>query len=233
MRIAICDDEEIFAKAMEKELRSFFADKEQELQLLYFQTGEALLAAMDAEKPDLLFMDIQLGEEDGVELVRRIRKQNDSLPVIFLTNMESRVLDGYEVKAFYFLFKKEYQQKLPIIMERYLKEYYYANQLVIKDHGSVQNVLIKDIYWVEADKRNTMIHTEKSVLCDAKPIGTFYKQLPEWLFIEAYHCLYVNLDHISRVDADSLLLDDGEAVPVSRRNRKEVMAAVMRRMAVK
>lgn len=232
MKIVICDDEEMVARAIEKELRTFFDNRGQEVTISYFPNGDTLISSLASDKPDLLFMDIQLGKEDGVELVRSIRKQNDSLPVIFLTNMESRVLDGYEVKAFYFLFKKEYQQKLPVIMERYMREYYDTNQLAIRDHGSMQNVFIRDIYWVEADRRNTAIHTEKSILCDGRPIGTFCGQLPEWLFIEAYHCLYVNLDHISRVDSDSLLLDNGETIPVSRRNRKEVMAAVMRRMAV-
>ena len=50
------------------------------------------------------------------------------------------------------------------------------------------------------------------------------------MFVEVYHCLYVNVDHISRVDADSLVLDNEETVPVSRRKRKSVVSSVMKRL---
>lgn len=233
MRIAICDDEEMFARAMEKELIRIFAKKGLELQTVCVECRETLFAAMEKMSFDLLFMDIQLGADDGVELVREIRRQHDDLPVIFLTNMEHRVLDGYEVKAFYFLFKKEYQQKLPELMDRFLREYCFLNRITVKYHGSVRTVSVKDILWVESMQRLTLLHTTQEILYDAKAIGNFCQQLPEWLFVEAYHCLYVNLDHVSRVDTDSILMDNGDTVPISRRQRKTVLTAVMRRVAEK
>ena len=232
MRIVICDDENSVAEAIKQELDIFFGNRQIPVQLMCYHSGDALLAAMKEHSFDLLFMDIQLGEEDGVELVRSIREQNADLPVIFLTNMEDRVLDGYEVKAFYFLFKKEFRQKLPGIMERFLKEYSETEKLVIQNHGSVQYVMLKEVCFVESDKRNVSIHTTLGTFCDGGPISAFRRQLPEWLFVEAYHCVYVNLDHISRVDIDSIVLDNGETVPLSRRNRKKVMTAVMSRMSV-
>lgn len=231
LRITLCEDEELFAKALEQEIRAFLACKEIEAEINWCGSRQKLQEALaKGLQPDLLFMDIELGDGDGVELVRELREKNRELPVIFLSALEERVLDGYDVKAFYFLFKKDYTTRLPGILEKYLKEYFYASRIMVKEKEGVRVLSRQEICYVEAEDRSTKIHTQNGVFYDSDGFHAFVKQLPADVFIEVYHCLYVNVDHISRVDADSLLLDTGEEVPVSRRKRKSVVEAVMKRL---
>ena len=231
LRITLCEDEELFARALEKEIRAFLACKEIEADINWCGSRQKFQAALaKGQQPDLLFMDIELGDGDGVELVRELKEKNRELPVIFLSALEERVLDGYDVKAFYFLFKKDYTTRLPGILEKYLKEYFYASRIMVKEKEGVRVLSRQEICYVEAEDRSTKIHTQNGVFYDGDSFHAFVKQLPADMFIEVYHCLYVNVDHISRVDADSLLLDTGEEVPVSRRKRKSVVEAVMKRL---
>lgn len=231
LRITLCEDEELFAKALTKEIGAFFAYHKIEAECNWCGSGRKLREVMREDRlPELLFMDIDLGDADGVELVREIRRKHPNIPVIFLSGMEERVLDGYDVKAFYFLFKKDYVNRLPGILKKYLEEYYYADRIVVKEREGVRVLSRQEICYVEAEERSTKIHTRDGVFYDGETFHSFVKQLPEQVFIEVYHCLQVNVDHISRVDADTLLLDTGEVVPVSRRKRKNVISAVMKRL---
>ena len=76
-------------------------------------------------------------------------------------------------------------------------------------------------------------HTETGEMHTAEPMHSFAKKLDKEIFAEVYHCIYVNVDYVCRVDADSLLLDNGVVIPVSRRKRKEVMTAVMKRLVTR
>lgn len=178
-------------------------------------------------------MDIDLGAYDGVSIVRGFREQGKSFPVIFLSAMEDRVLDGFEVKAFYFLYKKDYKNRLHEILEKYLNEYVYAGRIMVKDKDTVNVIYMNKIYWVESEDRETVLHTETGEMHAAEPMHSFAKKLDKEIFAEVYHCIYVNVDYVCRVDADSLLLDNGVVIPVSRRKRKEVMTAVMKRLVTR
>jgi len=229
LRIVLCEDEEKFAKALAGEIRAFFSERKIPVDLMWHGSGASLRKGL-TEEPDLLFMDIELGDTDGVEEVRGIRGKYPNLPVIFLSGLEERVLDGFDVKAFYFLFKRNYRERLSDILEKFLAEYFYAARIMVKEKEGIRVLSRQEICYVEAEDRSTKIHTAEGVFHDSDNFHSFVKQLPADLFIEVYHCLQVNVDHISRVDADSLLLDTGETVPVSRRKRKNVALAVMKRL---
>ena len=231
MRVVVCEDEKIFANTLCIEIASFFEERKIDVEIVWYDNGNLLLNDFANNiEPDLVFMDIELGDADGVEIIRRVRKQNLSVPVIFLTAMEGRVLDGYDVRALYFLYKRDYKERLYSVLERYVKDYINTSRIKVKGKDSINLFKVQEICWVESEGRGTKIHTDTGSYVDAESIHGFIKQLPEEFFIEVYHCLYVNVDRIGRVDSDSILLDTGETIPVSRRKRKDVMSAVMKRL---
>lgn len=104
---------------------------------------------------------------------------------------------------------------------------------MVKDKDTVNVIYMNKIYWVESEDRETVLHTETGEMHTAEPMHSFAKKLDKEIFAEVYHCIYVNVDYVCRVDADSLLLDNGVVIPVSRRKRKEVMTAVMKRLVTR
>lgn len=231
MYIAICEDERNFAEELQQELRRILEQKEVEFRICYCENGEAFRREMErGEVADLLFMDLHLGDADGVELVKEQAGNRVKIPTVFLSSMEDRIAEGYDVSAFHFLFKRNYKEKLPDLLERFLNEIYVRKAVVLKDRDTVVRLNFAEIYYVESDNRNTAIHTAVSVYQEKTSIQGFAKQLPEELFIEAYHSLYINIDHIRKVNADTVVLDNDKELPVSRRKRKALMTAVMRRI---
>ena len=231
MYIVICEDERNFAEELQQELGRILQQKDVECRICYCENGAAFRREMEkGEAVDLLFMDLHLGDADGVELVKEQAKSSIKIPTVFLSSMEERIAEGYDVNAFHFLFKRNYKEKLPALLERFLNEIYVRKAVVLQNHDTVVRLNFAEIYYVESDNRNTAIHTAVSSYQEKSSIQNFAKRLPEELFIEAYHSLYINIDHIRKVNPDTVVLDNDKELPVSRRKRKALMTAVMRRI---
>lgn len=233
MNICICEDEKAFADRLYQTLKRLLSDRVKDLHVKHFPSGNSFMKNLSEAKTfDLLFMDLQLPDADGVALVKGLRDNGCRIPVIFLTGLEDRIVEGYDVNAFHYLFKRNFEEKLPAVLDRFLKEIYLCSEISIKSKGSVTLLSPSDIYYIDAAKRNTAVHTASEIFTEAASIQTFAEELPPEFFIEVYHALYVNVDHVTKIDADSLTLDNNETVPVSRRKRKELMSAIMKRVHV-
>ena len=231
MYIIICEDERNFAEELQRELLNTLRQKEMECRICYCESGGAFRREMEkSEAVDLLFMDLHLGDADGVELVKEQAKNSVKIPTVFLSSLEERIAEGYDVNAFHFLFKRNYKEKLPGLLERFLREIYVRKAVVIQDKDTVVRLQFAEIYYVEPDNRSTTVHTAVSSYQERSSIQNFARQLPEEIFIEAYHSLYINIDHIRKVNPDTVVLDNDKELPVSRRKRKALMTAVMRRI---
>lgn len=240
LRIVMCDDEPVFADLLAAELKRICAEREIGASVFYAQDVKSLEKLLGNGEPDLLLMDICLeecgksegtGTEDGIEAIRCLRKRFPELPVIFISSMEDRVLDGYDVRAFGFLYKRNFRERLGGLFDRFLKECIYADVMTVKTGDGIRQIKMADIRWVEADGRHTRLHLQGENLECGEPVVSFAAGLPEAVFTEVYHCVYVHLDHIGTVGKDEILMDNGDKVPLSRRKRKYVLSAVMKRMA--
>lgn len=232
MRIAICEDELLFAKELTAQLQTFFQNKNTEPDFCYFSNEKAALElCQEAHLYDLVFMDVNLGgRQDGVEISRKLRMQAPELPIIFLTSLENRAIDGYDVDAFGFIIKKNYKEKLPVVLEKLWKQLYAAKTLTITEKSEVHVLPVKDILWIESEGRSSLVHTANAEYTDTRSIQTIASVLSDTGFIECFKSIFVNVEKIKSVNTDTITLINDFKLPVSRRSRKNVMLAVMKKV---
>ena len=123
------------------------------------------------------------------------------------------------------LYRMQFKQ---IALLRRLTDGLRYNDMMQTFHPPFKNKIMNE--WAE-ELSDTLKDFRGKLL--AEPMHSFAKKLDKEIFAEVYHCIYVNVDYVCRVDADSLLLDNGVVIPVSRRKRKEVMTAVMKRLVTR
>jgi len=232
MKIAICEDELLFAKELLLHIQVFFQKKNIEPEIIRFSNEQAALKLCgEANLYDLIFMDINLGgQSDGVEISRKLREQAPKIPIIFITSLENRAIDGYDVDAFGFVVKKNYKEKLPVVLEKLWKQLYNAKTLTITEKNEVHLLNVKDILWVESDGRNSLVHTVDAAYTDVHSIRNMAPALEYAGFIECFKSVFVNVEKIKSVNTDTITLINGHKLPVSRRSRKNVMLAVMKKV---
>lgn len=232
MRIAICEDNAVFAKELAAGIQAFFENKNIVPVIdCYFDEKLVQKISEDAGVYDIVFMDIDLGgQKDGVELCHKLRIYAPLVPIIFITSLENRAIDGYDVDAFGFVVKKAYEEKLPLVLEKLWKQMYETKTLTVTEKSEMHVLPVKDILWIESEGRNSLVHTIHETFMDIRSIQNLAPALSETDFIECFKSVFVNVEKIKSVNADTLILLNDHKLPVSRRSRKGVMLAVMKKV---
>lgn len=232
MKIAICEDESVFAQELAMHIQTFFKSKNIDPSIAFFSDEEVVRKlCQDAGAFDIIFMDINLGgQQDGVEISRKLRAHAPQVPIIFITSLENRAIDGYDVDAFSFIVKKKYEEKLPLVLEKLWKQLYEAKTLTVTEKNEVHVLPMKEILWIESEGRTSLVHTVNATYTDIRSIQNMAVVLTDTDFIECFKSIFVNVEKIKSVNADTITLVNDHKLPVSRRSRKSVMLAVMKKV---
>jgi DNA-binding LytR/AlgR family response regulator len=157
-----------------------------------------------------------------------MRKHDKKALLVFITSVESRAIEGYDVNATGYIVKNTMDERLPILLERLWSELGKERVLVVKDNG-IDCLLIDDIIGVESSGRGIIIHTYDNEFRTNEKIGKFSKKLPPEIFAECHKAVFVNIDRVKSIDASSLTMTSGKKFPISRRCRKDVMTALIKK----
>ena len=228
MKIAICEDEEIYATMEVEELHKLFPDGKDEPVIDVFEDGLPLLEKLQSGTVyDLLLLDLQLQNSDGMEVAEEVRKIDKAVPVIFVTGIEERAAEGYGVDAFDYVVKSRLSDRLSEAVER-LKRRWQEDRLTLDTReGETVILSFREILWVESEKRGVKVVTAGGEYGSVQPVGKIAPLLPEYYFAEVYKSVFANITAIKRIGSDCVEMCNGAKLPLSRRKRTMVMNQVL------
>lgn len=228
LRIGICEDEKIYSDRIVSALKGFFHKEQEVLRLEVYQDGNQLLKKMSSGAVyDLLLMDLQLENSDGIEIAGKIRNIDPQIPLIIVTGMEERVLEGYGVDALDYVLKSNLEQRLEAALQRFLKKRRESSLLFHDGEGQLVILRTSEVLWVESERRGTRIVTCKMSYSCSLPIGKITSQLPEEEYLEIHKAVFVRVDQIKKIGSDQVVMSNDTQLPLSRRKKKEVMRRVL------
>lgn len=136
IRVAVVEDEEIYAHQIVEYLKRYEDEKKEELQITVYRDGDGITAEYRAQF-DIIFMDIQMKFVDGMTAAEEIRKKDSEVIIIFITNMTQYAIRGYEVDALDYVLKPvhyfAFAQKLGRAIERMKKRH--ARHIIVPVKG--------------------------------------------------------------------------------------------------
>ena len=112
LHILLCDDDAIFTEALKRLIEAQPEFNRRYMQIECVHDPNALKKAA-VQKADMIFLDIDMGDVNGIALARQIRTIRKDAVLIFVTNYGEYAAEGYEVSAFRFLPKLQLAEKLP------------------------------------------------------------------------------------------------------------------------
>lgn len=230
MKIAICDDEKSEQQLLCKYVEEWASGKGQRAELSCFDSAEGFLFSWEDEKDyKVLILDIEMGSMNGMELAKKIRETDHDIPILFVTGYEQYMQFGYDVTALHYLMKPVNKEKFFSVLDKLPTEQKEAEKFLFQmDEGNV-SLPLGDIWYVEADGHRCTLHTQNTVLSLKENISSVEKRLTGYEAIIKCHRSYlVNLQHVSVVLKEELVLDNREKVPLSRNLRKAVNDAFIR-----
>ncbi len=217
MRIAIVDDEMLFAKKFAEVIRKIFACSLQSLEIFF--SAESLLSSQMSF--DLLFLDIEMPGLSGIELAKSHRESLGD--IIFVTNRDDLVFEAYNTtNSLGFVRKFSLEQDLKSIVKRINRKSQKHNGLFIKSGDTVTKIRYSDILYIEKVGHNIVIHTSAEKYSQRTTISDMEKSLLSFGFVRTHVGFIVNLAHIKHIKSNHAILISGDSVPISRQHTKLV-----------
>ena len=173
---------------------------------MYSNTEDARLI-MDQQHLDLIFLDIHLPEESGLDFAKAIPAHTQ---IIFTTAYANYALESYELNALDYLLKPIAEERLRKALDKVLQHFQTKNtgneisstkdHIFVKADRKLFRLELNDIQYIEAMKDYVMIHTLEKKLMVAMNIKTIFNQLPAVDFVRVNKSFVVNLNNIQSVD---------------------------------
>lgn len=227
MKIAICDDEECFRTKLSQYLYKYY--RSLDIIIDSFPSGEKLSERfkMNSDAYDLIFLDIEMEQLDGIHTAKRIRQYNQDTIIIFLTSHVEYALEGYEVDAFRFLSKPLIESKLIKALNDVQSEWDRNRKLIIRDFDNDILLPYKDIVYLEAQNVNVHIKTLNKDYTIRKTLNSIGKEVKGPAFYQPHRSYIINLSYVTDYDNKIITMETGETIPLSRNKLSEFKEALM------
>jgi two-component system LytT family response regulator len=215
--------------------------------------GHEALKAIRNESPDLIFLDVQMPEVGGFEVLASLRKEK--IPyVIFVTAYDQYAVRAFEVQALDYLLKPFDQERFDVSWQRakaqllrdrnggmdqriltLLEELQagknYLERLVIKAAGRIYFLETNEIDWIEAEGNYVSVHSAKKTHLMRETISSLEAQLDPKKFVRIHRSSIVRLDFIQELQPwfhgeYRVILKDGTQLTLSRNHRDKLQEAL-------
>lgn len=189
-----------------------------------FDTGERLLFHY-GQGFDLLFLDIQVPDMLGIEAARKIREKDESVMIIFVTNLSQYAIDGYSVQAFDYILKPLLYGSFAVKLGRIrhvLSRSRNGQFLTVKTKQEVFHLDVSLLWYVEISGHDLLFVTEKGEYQGWGTLRGVEQELEGQYFSRCSACYLVNLRYVDSVRGSTVYVR-GRALSVSRARRKEFL----------
>ena len=214
--IAICDDSEADRKYIYDMVDEWALVQGHSVHITSFESAENFMFCYDDRNDyDILLLDIEMGDMDGVAMAKKLRKQDDNVQIVFITGYSDYIAEGYEVAALHYLMKPVKKEKLLSVLDRAVEKLSKNEKMINMELvGELVRIPIYQIRYADVLENYVTVHaaqeyTFKMTLSDLQ------KELDERFLRVGRSCI-VNLTQISRVTKTLIKLSDGTEIPLPR-----------------
>ena len=221
LTVAIIEDDGKDLLRLKSALARYERETEEKFRVVTFGNAEKFLTGY---KPvyDIVFMDIELGGiMDGISAAKRMRKYDETVALLFVTNMAQYAIKGYEVNALDYFVKPVSYYDLKMRLDRILRTRRAGVSLNVAIGGGTKRLMSDDVYYIEVINHTLHYHTKEGVLSSR---GSSIKELEKLLEPEGFaRCsisYLVNLRHCYEIKG-SVVNVGGDELRITRGKHKE------------
>ncbi len=226
IRVAVCDDEREIVQQITDLLLFLQEQFNEELYIDQYIAGKELCNSLkDGKKYDLIFLDISMPETNGVQVGKLIREElGDNITQIVFVSSDSRyAMELFQVQPLDFLIKPVDGEKIKRIVKLACKVLDNGRQIFKYDIGgeSYREELSHIIYF-ESEARKIIMHTIEGEKCFYGKLNDVYNKIKGYGFVNIHKSYVINNLHVKICRKESVLMENGVELPISRSRREEV-----------
>ncbi len=220
IRIAICDDLISDIEKMKVHIARYEKENSLATDVRTFNTKDEIITAIEnANEYDLFFADIYMETLNGIDLVRKIKKNGVQSRVIFFSTSKEHGVDAFSVNALQYLIKpvnyEEFKNAMEIALDNKARS---EEKIKVFTGKEIITVKLDNIVYSEAQRNYQYIYTKDGNLIKTRMSCTkLYEMLGAHSeFVRLGASYIINLDYVTSISSDTVCLKDGKKIPVPR-----------------
>lgn len=228
-RIAVCDDENLFAERLKELISGYMMEKGLVFEIDTYSSGEALLElGIEVVRYTVVFLDINMDRVDGIMTAEKIRKVSREVFIVFVTAYVDYSLEGYRLDVIRYLLKGNvnFQSKVNECMDAIIDKMDYS--VTKREFGFKEGrkeISLERLLYIESNLHILEFH----VMEDDMKVYTMYETLDvleaglaENDFIRIHQSYLVNVKHIRNVVRCKVILTNGVELPIPKARYTQV-----------
>lgn len=224
MKIAICDDQPKFLVQAMATIKNIH--KSLDLIIDEFTSGPALLARLEDVNYDLIILDIEMPDMNGIQVARNIRKLAKDTEIVFLTSHIEYALEGYEVNALRYLTKPIQEKKIEEILLYLLDQKRKAKKILLQTKTDVFSIHISDICYFESQNHDIRVVTKTNEYVVRGKLSDYETECKNLGFFRIHRGYLIHLGSVTRIKDGMAYMTNGDFLPISRGKEKSTKEAL-------
>ena len=227
MRIAIVDDIASERETLKKRITGQAVRLSLDAAILDSTSGPDFLSDARKEHFDLVFLDIYMGSENGVDMAEQLRRFDKDCLLVFTTVSPDHALDGFRVRALHYLVKPYKETDLAALFDEIAKHFPIMDKYIeINAAGGIVRLRLQDILYAEHYQHQVYIYSAAGGQIVARlTFRKFTASLTDGRFFLCSRGVLVNMEHAKDFDGTDFILKNGKRISVSRNLAKAARMA--------
>lgn len=229
MVIGICDGDRIWCRKAEQMIEQFVENANFEAEIYCF-AGSGEMLAYSGLPLDVLFLDIELEGENGIEVARKLNEKWKSCQIVYLTNYLNYATDVYQTDHVYFVMKEQFADRMADVFSKISHNQEQGKKKLAFACREGRTVFLSpdEIYYFERKGRKTVIETVWGSYEIKDRMDEILLKLPEMDFVRCHNSYIVYLNHVKEAGRDFFQMENGATIMISRGYAKETREAFAR-----
>ena len=227
IKLAFCDDETSTLDELRLLFDQYAAQRHRKMECTAFRGSLELLAKIERGiRFDVVFLDVLMPGENGMDAAAEIRKYDHNVKIIFLTSSAEFAVQSYTVGAYYYLLKPICREKIFDLLDAVIatcdKEQ--TEGLVLRCKNGITRVELKQLEYCEVIHRTLFIYlTDGRVLESVGSLDELSKQLESYGgFLRPHRSYLVNLDYVQNLSYKAITMACRTKIPIPRGKYQEI-----------
>lgn len=228
--IAICDDDIIFVGDIERKIMQYFTRTKEVVKISQFYSGRGFVNSLDSESFDIVFLDIMLGQECGINVGLELRSHTNTtvMEIVYISSIEKYTRELIQTRPTEYLHKPVKFAELKRVLDDCLVRIKKRDDFVLISTNRDQfKVFTADIRYIESQGRKCVIHLANGETSCYIKLVDMIEQIGDVDFMQIHKSYAVNFRYVTHYNYSQVILDSGKCLTISQAYRKEVRSTYM------
>ncbi|RHF83444.1 DNA-binding response regulator [Roseburia inulinivorans] len=232
IKIAFCDDDMEVLHQINELLDRYRVERNEDITYAAFQSPFELLTEIEKGiRPDILFLDVVMPGQNGMDVAKEIRQYDTNMKIIFLTSSPEFAVESYSVGAYFYQLKPIWEESFFRLMDAVLAECEKKkkNSLILRSKDGITRIDLQQLEYCEVLGRKLLFHLENgAVLESAGSLDDLAGQLMQHSnFFRPHRSFLVNMEYIQNISSRSIKMVNDAEIPIPHGKCSEIKNTYM------